>query len=76
MFSKSCFGALEDAEGSQLGFGILIFTWIWSKPCLDLSGSFDHSLIIESSDKGLIKSQVSSDKLVQGESGLSGIPQR
>ena len=71
MSSKSCFGALEDAEGSRLGFGILIFTLIWSKPCLDLPGSFHHSQI-----QSLSKSLVSSDKLVLGESGLSRIQQR
>merc|ERR1712112_544868 len=27
---KSSFGALEDAGGSLLGFGILILIWIWS----------------------------------------------
>merc|ERR1712082_467885 len=27
---KSSFGALEDAGGSSLGFGILILIWIWS----------------------------------------------
>ena len=26
----SSFGALEDAEGSWLGFGIMILIWIWS----------------------------------------------
>ena len=30
MSFKSSFGALEDAEGSWLGFSILIFIWIWS----------------------------------------------
>ena len=30
MFFKSSFGALEDAGGSWLGFGILILIWIWS----------------------------------------------
>ena len=30
MSSKSSFGALEDAGGSWLGFGIFILIWIWS----------------------------------------------
>ena len=30
MSFKSSFGALEDAGGSSLGFGILILIWIWS----------------------------------------------
>ena len=30
MSFKSSFGALEDAGGSWLGFGILILIWIWS----------------------------------------------
>ena len=30
MALKSWFGALEDAGGSWLGFGILILIWIWS----------------------------------------------
>ena len=30
MSFKSSFGALEDAGGSWLGFGILIMIWIWS----------------------------------------------
>ena len=30
MSFKSSFGALEDAEGSWLGFGILVLIWIWS----------------------------------------------
>ena len=30
MSFKSSFGALEDAGGACLGFGILIFNWIWS----------------------------------------------
>ena len=30
MSFKSSFGALEDAGGSWLGFGILIIIWIWS----------------------------------------------
>ena len=30
MSFKSSFGALEDARGSLLGFGILILIWIWS----------------------------------------------
>ena len=30
MSFKSWFGALEDAGGSWLGFGILILIWIWS----------------------------------------------
>ena len=30
MSLTSLFGALEDAEGSWLGFGILILIWIWS----------------------------------------------
>ena len=30
MYDKSWFGALEDAGGSWLGFGILIFIWLWS----------------------------------------------
>ena len=30
MSFKSWFGALEDAGGSWLGFGIWIMTWIWS----------------------------------------------
>ena len=29
MSFKSSFGALEDAGGSWLGFGILILFWIW-----------------------------------------------
>ena len=31
MSFKSSFGALEDAGGSWLGFGILILIWIWSR---------------------------------------------
>ena len=30
MSLKSLFGALEDAGGALLGFGILILIWIWS----------------------------------------------
>merc|ERR1711954_99587 len=30
MSFKSSFGALEDAEGSEPGFGTLILIWIWS----------------------------------------------
>ena len=30
MSFKSSFGALEDAGGKRLGFGILIEIWIWS----------------------------------------------
>ena len=30
MSFKSSFGALEEALGSRLGFGILILIWIWS----------------------------------------------
>ena len=35
MSFKSSFGALEDAGGSWLGFGILILIWIWS-PVFDV----------------------------------------
>ena len=40
MSFKSWFVALEDTGGSWLGFGILIFTWIWSKPLLGPSPKF------------------------------------